>query len=106
MARVRGIELFEASAAAFRSVLAEVRPDQHHLATPCEPLDVSELVARAIGHQDWVRGRVTGGSDPPRYDAIEPDAWLDAFDGSTTSMLATLRAEGTFGPDRRARGRG
>jgi len=90
------IELFEGSAATFRSVLEEVSPEHHHRPTPCQPLDVSELVARAVGHQDWVRGRIAGSSDPPAYPPIEPDRWVAAFDVSTDSMVRELRRDGTM----------
>ena len=87
------IELFQGSAATFRSVLEGIRPEHHHLPTPCDPLDVSELVAKAVGHQDWVRGRIAGSSDPPSYPPIEPDRWMAAFDVSTVSMVGELRRE-------------
>ena len=87
------IELFQGSAATFRSVLEGVRPEHHHLPTPCDPLDVSELVAKAVGHQDWVRGRIAGSSDPPSYPPIEPDRWMAAFDVSTVSMVRELRRD-------------
>lgn len=87
------IELFQGSAATFRSVLEGVRPEHHHLPTPCDPLDVGELVAKAVGHQDWVRGRIAGSSDPPSYPPIEPDLWMAAFDVSTVSMVRELRRD-------------
>jgi uncharacterized protein (TIGR03086 family) len=90
------IDLFEASAGTFRSVLAGVRPDHHRVSTPCDPLDVSELVARAIGHQSWVRGRIAGRSDPPSYPPIDPAEWMAAFDDSTTSMVTELRRDGAM----------
>ena len=90
------IELFQGCAATFNSVLDGVRPEQHHLPTPCHPLDVSELVARAVGHQDWVRGRIAGSSDPPSYPPIEPDRWTAAFDASTVSMVDELRQDGAM----------
>jgi uncharacterized protein (TIGR03086 family) len=90
------IELFQGSAATFRSVLGGVRPEQHHRPTPCEPLDVSELVARAIGHQDWVRARLAGSSEPPSYPPIEPDGWTAAFEVSTVAMVEELRRDGAM----------
>jgi hypothetical protein len=45
------IDLFQNSAATFKSVLAEVRHEHHHFPTPCDPLDVTELVAKAVGHR-------------------------------------------------------
>ena len=52
-----GTQLFEAAAAAvFRSVLTRVSEDQLGDPTPCEPLNVAELISKAIGHQDWVTG--------------------------------------------------
>lgn len=82
--------LFERSAATFRAVLVEVRPEHHQLPTPCEPLDVAELVVKAIGHQNWTRRAINGESGPPTYPAIEPDQWAESFDESTAAMLATL----------------
>jgi uncharacterized protein (TIGR03086 family) len=77
-------------------VLGRVLPEQHHLATPCDPLDVSELVARAVGHQNWVRSRIAGRDDAPSYPPIEPDAWETAFDDSTVAMIAVLRDDGAL----------
>ena len=51
-----GTQLFAQAAAAFRSVLKRVSEDQLGDPTPCEPLNVAELISRAIGHQDWVKG--------------------------------------------------
>ena len=82
--------LFERSAATFRAVLVEVRPEHHQLPTPCEPLIVAELVVKAIGHQNWTRRAIDGESGPPVYPAIEPDQWTESFDESTAAMLATL----------------
>jgi uncharacterized protein (TIGR03086 family) len=88
--------LFERAAAAFRSVLIEVRPEHHQLATPCEPLDVAELVVKAIGHQNWTRRAIDGETGPPAYPAIEPDQWIASFDESTAAMRATLADDGTM----------
>jgi uncharacterized protein (TIGR03086 family) len=90
------IELFMNAAETFRCVLARVRPEQHHDPTPCDPLDVSELVARAVGHQNWVRSRIAGRSDTASYPPIDPEAWTRAFDDSTGAMLATLRDHGAL----------
>lgn len=91
------VQLFEASAAAFSSTLAGVHPKHFHLPTPCEPLDVSELVARAVGHQNWVCKRIAGLTDPPSYDPIEPGDWVTAFDHSTRSMVVELETPGAMG---------
>jgi uncharacterized protein (TIGR03086 family) len=88
--------LFERSAATFRAVLVEVRPQHHRLPTPCEPLNVAELVVRAIGHQNWTRRAIDGESEPPIYPAIEHDRWTEAFDESTCAMLATLSEAGAM----------
>jgi uncharacterized protein (TIGR03086 family) len=82
--------LFERSAATFRAVLVEIRPEHHRLPTPCEPLEVAELVVKAIGHQNWTRRAINGETGPPTYPAIEPDHWIESFDESTAAMLATL----------------
>lgn len=96
MATTNALDLFEQAAATFRSVLAEVRAEHHHLPTPCAPLDVSELVAKAVGHQDWVRRAIHGDSGPPSYAPIDPDAWTAAFDVSTASMFAELESDGAM----------
>ena len=88
--------VFEQAAAAFRGVLVEIRPEHHHLATPCEPLNVAELVVKAIGHQNWTRRAIDGESGPPTYPAVESDRWIDCFDESTADMLVTLAAVGTM----------
>jgi uncharacterized protein (TIGR03086 family) len=88
--------VFERSAATFRAVLVEVRVEHHRLATPCEPLDVAELVVKAIGHQNWTRRAIDGESGPPTYPAIEPDRWTESFDESTAEMLATLGGAGAM----------
>ena len=90
------IDLFVDSAGTFGLVLARVQPEQHHLPTPCDPLDVRELVARAIGHQNWVRSRIAGRSDPPSYPPIDPEEWKQAFDDSTLAMVAVLRDDGAL----------
>lgn len=90
------IDLFVDAAGTFGIVLARVRPEQHHLVTPCDPLDVSELVARAVGHQNWVRSRIAGRDDAPTYPPIEPEAWKRAFDDSTVAMVAVLRDDGAL----------
>jgi uncharacterized protein (TIGR03086 family) len=88
--------LFDRSAATFRAVLIEVRPEHHQLATPCEPLNVAELVVKAIGHQNWTRRAINGETGPPTYPAIEPDHWTETFDESTAAMLATLTDAGAM----------
>lgn len=88
--------LFERSAATFRAVLVEVRPEHHQLPTPCEPLNVAELVVKAIGHQNWTRRAINGESGPPTYPAIEPDHWTESFDESTAAMSATLADAGAM----------
>jgi uncharacterized protein (TIGR03086 family) len=88
--------LFERSAATFRGVLVEVQPEHHRLPTPCEPLDVAELVVKAIGHQNWTRRAIDGETGPPTYPAIEPDRWIASFDDSTAAMLATLGEAGAM----------
>ena len=88
--------LFERSTATFRAVLLEVRPEHHQLATPCEPLNVAELVVKAIGHQNWTRRAINGESGPPIYPAIKHDQWTESFDESTTDMLATLADTGAM----------
>lgn len=90
------IGLFQASAATFRSVLAGVQPEHHGRPTPCEPLDVRDLVAKAVGHQNWVRTAIMGRSEPPSYPPIEPDRWMAAFDESTVSMVTELRQDGVM----------
>ena len=90
------IELFENAAETFRSVLAGVRSEHHDLLTPCAPLDVSELVAKAIGHQDWVRRAIHGDSKPPAYPPIGPDQWMASFDESTSAMVAELNSDGAM----------
>ena len=90
------IGLFQAAAATFRSVLSGVQPEHHRRPTPCEPLDVRDLVAKAVGHQNWVRAAIEGRSEPPTYPPIEPDRWMTAFDESTASMVAELRRDGVM----------
>lgn len=90
------IDQFERAAATFRSVLDEVRPEHHHLPTPCNPLDVTELVAKAVGHQNWVRRAIHGDSTPAAYPPIEPAAWVATLDESTASMVAELNSNGAM----------
>lgn len=90
------IALFERSAATFRSALVEVGPQQHQLPTTCEPLNVAELVVKAIGHQNWTRRAIDSESGPPAYPAIDPDRWTECFDESTVAMVATLSAAGAM----------
>jgi uncharacterized protein (TIGR03086 family) len=88
--------LFEGSAATFRSVLVMVRLDQLDLPTPCEPLDVGQLIEKAIGHQDWVRGAIHGLAAAPQYPAIEASDYLLEFDRSTAAMVSELESEGAM----------
>jgi uncharacterized protein (TIGR03086 family) len=88
--------LFERSEATFRAVLVGVRPEHHEIPTPCEPLNVAELVVKAIGHQNWTRQAINGETGPPTYPAIEPDHWIEAFDESTVAMSATLADAGVM----------
>lgn len=90
------IDLFERSAATFRSVLGDVGAQHHKLPTPCDPLDVSELIARAVGHQNWVRFAIHGESTSRDYPPIAPDEWMAAFDDSTASMIAELNSAGAL----------
>lgn len=94
---VMGTQLFEQAAAVFRSVLTRVSEDQLGDPTPCEPLTVAELISKAIGHQDWVRGALAGLRASPQYPEIDPARYLDAFDRSTAAMLAELRSDGAMG---------
>ena len=93
---MESVELFEAAAQEFRAVVDLVDPEQHHLPTPCAPLDVRQLISRAVGHQNWVRSAIHGHASPPDYPPIDPDAWLDAFDESTAAMLDELRSDGAM----------
>lgn len=90
------IDLLRRSASTFRGVLDGVRPEHHHLATPCEPLDVAELVVKAIGHQDWTRSAIEGHSGPPSYPHINPPDWTARFDQSADAMAATLSEPDTM----------
>lgn len=89
-------EIFERSANTFRSVLIGVRPDQHHLPTPCEPLDVAGLVSRAIGHQNWTRSAIEGVPSSRDYPSVEPAAWIESFDSSRDAMVSTLGESGVL----------
>lgn len=90
------IDLFERAAATYRSVLDAVGTDHHQLPTPCAPLNVAELAARVIGHQNWVRDAIHGDADPPAYPPIKPEMWAATFDESTAAMVAELRTEGAM----------
>lgn len=94
--RAHVVSLFERSAATFRAVLVEVRPEHHHLPTPCEPLTVAELVVKAIGHQDWTRLAIGGPVGPPSYPPIAADRWVERFDESAAHMVATLATDGVM----------
>lgn len=89
-------QLFKRSAATFRSVLVTVRLDQLDLLTPCEPLNVGQLVEKAIGHQDWVRGAIHGLDATPHYPSIELRDYIPDFDRSTVAMVSELESEGAM----------
>ena len=89
-------KLLEKAAAVFRSVLVDVRADQLKLPTPCAPLNVAQLVEKAIGHQDWLRRALQGQQVPPEYPHVDPSHYVDAFDRSTAAMLAELQAPGAM----------
>ncbi len=84
------VDLFRRSAVTFRVVLDGVRPEHHQLATPCEPLDVAELVVKAIGHQDWTRDAIEGRNGPLAYPHVDPCDWTARFDRSADAMVAAL----------------
>ena len=88
--------LYATCASAFRSVLIEVRPEQLDNPTPCHPLNVAQLVEKAVGHRDWVRGALHGDSGAPEYPRIEPSKYLAAFDRSTQAMLTELACAGAM----------
>lgn len=87
-------ELFERSAAVFRGVLVEVRPDQLGGPTPCGDLNVAQLVEKAIGHTHWVRQAIQGESGPLVYAAIDPGKYLVEFDACTAAMVSELESVG------------
>ena len=87
---------FEQAAAAFRAVLLDVRPEQLHEPTPCLPLDVEQLVTKAIGHQDWVRNALAGVETSRDYPSIDPADFVTAFDRSTAAMVAELDSDGAM----------
>jgi uncharacterized protein (TIGR03086 family) len=87
---------FERSAATFRAVLLEVRPEQLHEPTPCLPLDVEQLVVKAIGHQAWVRHALAGIETSRDYPAIDPAEFVASFDRSTAAMIEDLNQPGAM----------
>ena len=90
------VSSFEEAAATFRAVLLGVRPDQLHEPTPCEPLDVAQLVARAIGHQNWVRSAIAGIESSRDYPKIDPVEFVTEFDHSTKAMVDELQSDGAM----------
>jgi uncharacterized protein (TIGR03086 family) len=88
--------LFTDSAAAFRSVLADVHGDQLDRPTPCEPLSVAQLIERAIGHTDWVRDALHGGVNAAHYPHIDPADYLPEFDRAVAAMLDELNSDGAM----------
>jgi uncharacterized protein (TIGR03086 family) len=89
-------DLFENAAAVFRSVLVEVRADQLRLPTPCAPLDVAQVVEKAIGHQDWLLAALQGVQGPPEDPHLDPADYVDAFDRSTAAMVAEFQTDGAM----------
>jgi hypothetical protein len=89
-------KLFEKTAAVFRSVLVDVRADQLKLPTPCAPLNVAQLVEKAIGHQDWLLAALQGVQAPPEYPYLDPADYVDAFERSTAAMVAELQTDGAM----------
>ena len=90
------ISSFEQAAATFRTVLLAVRPDQLHEPTPCEPLDVEQLVTRAIGHQNWVRSALAGIAASREYPRVDPAHFVSEFDQSTEAMVDELQSDGAM----------
>lgn len=77
-------------------MLIEVRPEQLDNPTPCHPLNVAQLVEKAVGHQDWARGALHGDSGAAEYPRIEPSQYLAAFDRSTRAILTELVSAGAM----------
>ena len=87
---------FEQAAATFRAVLLELRPEQLSDPTPCLPLDVAQLVTKAIGHQDWVRSALAGVEVSREYPSVDPAEFVRGFDRSTAEMVAELESDGAM----------
>lgn len=87
---------FELSAATFRAVLLEMRLEQLHEPTPCLPLDVEQLVIKAIGHQEWVRNALAGVETSRDYPSIDPSEFVASFDRSTAAMVDEMNRAGAM----------
>lgn len=62
-------ETLERAFASTRSVLANVRPDQLELRTPCASWDVRALINHFIGASHWYAVSVNAGKSPPPVEA-------------------------------------
>jgi uncharacterized protein (TIGR03086 family) len=91
------LESLERADAQIRRILANVRPDQASLPTPCTEFDVRSLVNHVVYDvQSFTRTLSGAQREPPGADLIGDD-WLGSYTAAADGLLSVWRARGTEG---------
>ena len=88
------IELYEATAAQARRVVAGVRPEQLHNSTPCSEWDVESLMDHLTSGAGFAIGLLSGQGQNV---AVEPRATaVETFDAGVAQVLQMARTPGAL----------
>ncbi|MCA1645384.1 MAG: TIGR03086 family protein [Chloroflexi bacterium] len=94
MASTPSLELLERALDQAGTVIAQVRPDQSRLPTPCTEFDLRALLNHIVFDVRMFAAGVSGGQPPaPEADLIGSD-WAGAYDAARTALLDTWRGRG------------
>src|SRR5689334_25003258 len=88
-----GAEILAQANASTEKLLANIRPDQLTLATPCASWQVRDVVNHLVGNNFWFEAIARDGAAPDRPDNAAPDETGGAFaerfcEGSTKAVAA------------------
>jgi uncharacterized protein (TIGR03086 family) len=93
-------KLHEQALAATRSYVANIKPDQLSLPTPCENYDVHALLNHVIGGNQWVAPLVEGQTIEQVGDRLDGDQVGDdpvgSYDASANAAAAAFNAPGAM----------
>ena len=83
-----------------RRIVAGIKDDQWHDATPCDEWDVTELLAHIVGGNRWVKPLVDGETIDQVGDRLDGDPLgadpLAAYDASASEADGAFSAEGAL----------
>jgi uncharacterized protein (TIGR03086 family) len=82
--------------AATGRVVANIKPDQLHAATPCEDFDVAGLLNHLISGNFWVAPLVEGKTIAEVGDALDRDFSADEYDASAKEADAAFSLPGAM----------